>query len=80
MLMATLQKQFLGVALATALLLLVPAVATGFTAEVSRGPGDFILAGILLSGAGAAMVIVHRYGASRRSHLYHCFLCRRRLG
>ena len=35
MLMAILRKQFLGVALSTALLLLVSAIATGFTAEVS---------------------------------------------
>ena len=61
MLMATLQKPLLGVALARALLLLVPAVAMQFTFEVSWGPGDFIVAGILLFGADTASVLAHRH-------------------
>ena len=40
------------VGLATALILLVPLVAMTFTDEVNWGPGDFVLAGILLGGSG----------------------------
>ena len=36
------------------LILLVPAMAMQFTAEVAWGPGDFILAWLLLAGAGLA--------------------------
>ena len=66
---STLHKPLLGVALATALLLLVPAVAMQFTSEVSWGPGDFIVAGMLLFGAGAATVIAFRHvrGTGRRA-------------
>jgi hypothetical protein len=34
-------------------LLLVPALAMQFTPDVSWGPGDFLLAGLLLFGAGS---------------------------
>jgi hypothetical protein len=66
-----LRHPVLGVAVATALLLLVPAVAMQFTAEVSWGPGDFIVAAILLFGAGAAAVLAHRHvqGRGRRRAL-----------
>ncbi len=65
------QKPLLAVALVTALLLLVPAVAMQFTAEVSWGPGDFVVAGVLLFGAGAALVVGFRHvrGAGRRAAL-----------
>ena len=53
----SLQKPLLLVALATVLLLLVPAVAMQFTNEVVWGPGDFLVAAILLFGAGAIAVI-----------------------
>ncbi len=61
--------RLLGVALATAVLLLVPAVAMQFTSEVTWGPGDFVLAGILLFGAGALAVVslAHVRGAGRRA-------------
>jgi hypothetical protein len=57
----TLRKPLLCVALATALLLLVPAVAMQFTSEVSWGPGDFVVAGVLLFGAGALAVVGLRH-------------------
>ena len=65
---STLKKPLLGVALATALLLLVPALAMHFTSEVAWGPGDFVVAGGLLFGAGAAAVMGLRYvrGPGRR--------------
>jgi len=49
----SMQKPLLFVALTTVLLLLVPAVAMQFTNEVAWGPGDFLVGGILLFGAGA---------------------------
>jgi hypothetical protein len=66
---STLQRPLLGVALATVLLLLVPAVAMQFTAEVSWGAGDFVVAAVLLFGAGAAMVVANRHvrGTARRA-------------
>ena len=52
-----LRSRLLGVALATALLLLVPAIAMQFTSEVAWGPGDFVVAAVLLFGAGALAVL-----------------------
>jgi peptidoglycan/LPS O-acetylase OafA/YrhL len=71
---ASLRKPILGVALATALLLLIPAVAMQFTSEVSWGPGDFVLAAVLLFGAGALAVfgLAHVKGAGRRAALIVC--------
>lgn len=68
---ATLRKSLLGVAAATALLLLVPAVAMQLNPEVSWGPGDFLAAGALLFGAGALAVVGlhHVQGAGRRAAL-----------
>lgn len=65
---STLKKPLLGVALATALVLLVPALAMLFTEEVAWGPGDFVVAGVLLFGAGAAAVMGLRQvrGTGRR--------------
>lgn len=57
----TLRKSLLGVALATALLLLMPAVAMQFTSEVSWGPGDFVVAAVLLFGAGSIAVLGLRH-------------------
>lgn len=54
---ASLRKQLVVVAAATALLLLIPAVAMQFTSEVAWGPGDFIIAGAVLLGAGALAVL-----------------------
>lgn len=65
------EKPLLAVALATAMLLLVPAVAMQFTSEVSWGPGDFVVAGVLLFGAGTATVVGFRHvrGTGRRAAL-----------
>ena len=57
----SLRKPLLFVGLATLLLLLVPLVAMQFTREVSWGPGDFLAAGVLLFGAGAAAVLALRH-------------------
>jgi hypothetical protein len=57
----TLRSALIRVALATVLLLLVPAVAMQFTAEVSWGPGDFVIAGLLLFGAGSLAVLGLRH-------------------
>jgi hypothetical protein len=67
----------LGVALGTALLLLVPAVAMQFTPEVSWGPGDFVVAAVLLFGAGALAVLgfAHVKGTGRRAALLVGIAC-----
>jgi len=44
-------------AVITGALLLVPLIAMHFTDEVSWGPGDFLVAGFLLFGAGMGMVV-----------------------
>ncbi len=66
--LGSLQKPLLGVAVATALLLLLPAVAMLFTDQVAWGPGDFLIAGLLLFGAGAAAVtgLRHVNGTGQR--------------
>lgn len=48
----------------TAVLLLVPLVAMGFTDQVTWSPGDFVVAGWLLSGAGLAYHAANRKGRS----------------
>jgi peptidoglycan/LPS O-acetylase OafA/YrhL len=60
----SLQKPLLVVALGTALLLLVPAVAMQFSAEMAWGPGDFLVAGLLLFSAGAIAVLGLRHARS----------------
>lgn len=55
--MATLKNSLLGVALGTALLLLVPAVAMQISSEVSWGPGDFLAAAVLLFASGSIAVL-----------------------
>ncbi len=57
------------VGLATTLLLLVPAVAMQFTAEVAWGPGDFAAAAVLLFAAGMAWVLGSRGARSVRQRL-----------
>jgi hypothetical protein len=57
-------KRLVGFAIATGLLLLVPAVAMQFTDEVVWGPLDFIAAGVLLFGTGVAYDFVARKAAS----------------
>lgn len=61
----TIPKALLRVAVATAVLLLVPAVAMQFTEEVAWGLGDFVAAAVLLFSAGAAVVIGLRHVRSK---------------
>jgi hypothetical protein len=65
------QKRLLGVALVASLLLLVPAAAMQFSSEVAWGPGDFLVAWVLLFGAGAAAVLgfSHVHGTRSRAIL-----------
>ncbi len=56
----SLRKPALILAIATAALLLVPAVAMRYTREVSWGPGDFVVAAVLLYGAGFTAVLLAR--------------------
>jgi hypothetical protein len=57
------------VLLATLAILLVPAVAMRFTAEVNWGPGDFLAGGALLAGTGIAYVLTKRRIARRPGRL-----------
>lgn len=59
----------LQVGLATTALLLVPAAAMQFTAEVAWGPGDFAAAAVLLFGAGMAFVLGSRQAKSARQRV-----------
>jgi hypothetical protein len=54
------------IALATALILLVPLVAMQFTDEVDWGVADFVLAGLLLGGAG---LLLHRLATRKAGSL-----------
>ena len=60
----TLSKSLLRVALATALLLLIPLVAMQFTKEVIWTSSDFVIAGALLFGAGLTYTVVSRMGSN----------------
>jgi hypothetical protein len=64
----SLRRPLLAVAGATALILLVPAVAMQYTSEVDWGAGVFVVAAGLLLVTGTAMVLVARHvnGAARR--------------
>ena len=62
-------RSILRIALITAALLMVPAIAMQFTAEVNWGPGDFLIAGALLFGTGTAYVLVTRNIAGRASRI-----------
>ncbi len=53
-------KDIIGVALAAASLLLAPLVAMQFSDEVAWGPGDFVIAGVLLIGAAVAFRLATR--------------------
>lgn len=55
-----LSRDVLRIALATGFLLLLPLTAMQFTDEVTWGPGDFVVAGILLFGAGLTYELLSR--------------------
>lgn len=57
---STVYRYVVGVALATAFLLLVPLVAMQFTDEVVWSPADFAVAGVLLFGAGVTYALAAR--------------------
>lgn len=57
-------RSMVSVALATAGLLLIPLLAMQYTDEVAWGPGDFVIAGALLFGAGFTYQRVARKGAN----------------
>ncbi|GAB3578975.1 hypothetical protein [Hymenobacter daeguensis] len=60
----TLPQSIARIALATALLLLIPLVAMQFTKEVIWNLNDFIAAGILLFGSGLIYTLVARMGGN----------------
>jgi hypothetical protein len=60
----TLSKSLLRVALATALVLLIPLVLMQFSKEMVWTEADFVIAGALLFGAGLAYTLVARMGSS----------------
>jgi hypothetical protein len=60
----TLTKSITRVALATALLLLIPLMAKLFLADMAWSLGDFVAAGILLFGSGLTFALIARMGDS----------------
>jgi len=56
--MMTHRRSFIRIAVVTGLLLLVPLVAMAFTDEVAWGPGDFLVAAVLIFGAGVAFHLI----------------------
>lgn len=56
----TILRRLWTVALVTAAILMVPLVAMMFTGEVHWKPGDFIIGGLLLFGAGSTYVLISR--------------------
>ncbi|MGI4865041.1 MAG: hypothetical protein ACRYFZ_14050 [Janthinobacterium lividum] len=62
-------KNIARLALATALILLVPLVAMQFTKEVAWNADDFVLAGIMLFGTGLAYQFVAQPGRNRAYRL-----------
>jgi hypothetical protein len=64
---ATAYRSARGVALATALILLVPLLAMQFTDEVAWGVFDFVVAGTLLGGTGLIHQLAARRAATSRT-------------
>ena len=58
------KKRIIGVAIITALILLVPLVAMQFTAEVNWDLFDFVFMGVLIFGTGLAYELVARKGSA----------------
>jgi hypothetical protein len=53
----------------TAVLLMIPAVAMQFTKEVNWGPGDFLIAAVLLIGSGLLFQLAMRKLHTRRARI-----------
>ena len=66
---ANLTKPAVRVALATALLLLVPLAAMQFTSEVSWAPGDFLAAAALRFSAGMVYVAWAQHARTRKQRV-----------
>ncbi len=62
-------KSILRIAMITAGLMMVPAIAMLFTDEMNWGPGDFLVMGALLFGTGLAYVLITQKMATRGSRL-----------
>ena len=62
--MTTRHKNLVRIVLGIALVLLIPLVAMQFTDEVVWGPGDFVIAAVLLIGAGLAFEMVAGKGSA----------------
>jgi hypothetical protein len=63
------RKAIVVTALVTAALLALPATAMLFTREVAWGPGDFVVAAVLLFGAGMAIYAGTRLARTRAHRL-----------
>ncbi len=63
-------KPLLMVAGATLVVLILNVVAMRFTPEVSWGPGDFLVAGVLLFGAGSSVVVACSVLTSRAQRIW----------
>lgn len=69
----TVQNKRLSLILGTiAAMLMVPFIAMQFTSEVNWSAGDFLVAAILLTGAGLGIELVLRMVGSRRNRLIIC--------
>jgi hypothetical protein len=65
-------KRLVGIVLTVVLLLLIPLIAMQFTAEVNWGPGDFVIAGVLLLGTGLLCELVLRMVSKTEYRIVIC--------
>lgn len=65
-------KRLIGIVIAVALLLLVPLIAMQFTNEVTWSPFDFVVAAVLLLGAGLACEIALRVVKKTQHRIIAC--------